>query len=547
MQCAVVIPSNDKKPLLAFVLLTHSDLPEHIVQNSGTETLQFNTCIYFHTHFTMNMSKKFESEKQRSDVPIYKMYIGGKWVTSSSGGTREAINPATGEVIGEVPDGDREDAQLAINAAADAQARWEQLSAFERATILEEIADAVEAETDRLSKWLTRDQGKPIDEARGEISLVIQMWNNAAAEIRHDETPSLESAQKSNYMFSIRKPHGILGVITPWNFPGTIPSEYLAPGIGVGNSVVWVPAPTTSVFSIKFVEVIGKTNIPDGVLNLVIGEGPVVGNEVVSNRGTDAVGFTGSPETGERIAKDAGAKPTLLELGGNGPVIVMDDADLSLAAHKTASGCFANAGQICSASERILVHEAVLEEFSDLVVEYAGQLELGDPTISATDMGPLNNEKVAAKMDAHIKNAVTGGANVLYGGERLADAPTELYYKPTVLSNVLPDSDVNQAETFGPIAPIISFADKEEAIKIANGIDLGLSSGVFTKDIDTMFYFADRLETGLVNFNEGSSYWEIHTPVGGYSGKKSGVGRIGGRFTIEELSQLKNIIIHTKI
>lgn len=486
------------------------------------------------------------SQRRDGDVPEFGMYIGGDWVASAGGDTRDAINPATGDVIGRVPDGTRGDARTAIDAAREVQPRLERLSAFERADLLLEIAGAIEAELDHLTRWLTMDQGKPLVEARAELSLVVDMYRNAAAEIRHDETPSLESEAAENYMFTLRKPHGVLGVITPWNFPGTIPTEYHAPGLAVGNSIVWVPAPTTSVFSVKLIEILADTALPGGALNLVIGDGPVVGNEVVSHDGVDAIGFTGSPETGEIVASDAGAKPTLLELGGNGPVIVMDDADVEYAAQRAAEGCFGNAGQICTASERLLVHEAVVDEFTDIVVDHARDLTVGNPTDPEIDMGPLNNEDVAAKMDAHVDDAVSAGAELLLGGNRLVEAPTDLYYEPTVLGGVSTDTHVNRAETFGPIAPVIPFEDRDEAVEIANGIDLGLSSGVFTRDIDTMYYFADRIETGLVNVNEGSAYWEIHTPIGGYSGKNSGVGRIGGRFSLDELSQLKNVIVHTR-
>lgn len=471
------------------------------------------------------------------------MYIDGEWVRSVDGGCREAVDPATGEVIGHVPEGTREDARRAIAAAREAQPDLEFMSPFERADLVRELGDAIDDELDELAEWLTRDQGKPLAEARAELELVVEMYHNAAAEIEHDETPSLNSQDPDKRMFSLRKPHGVYGVITPWNFPTTIPTEYLAPGLAVGNSIVWVPAPTTSVISVKVVEALAGTSLPDGALNLVVGEGPVVGNEVVSSDDVDAVGFTGSPETGEVIARDAGAKPALLELGGNGPVIVMDDADLDAAAESAAAGCFGNAGQICTASERVLVHEAVAEEFTEKLLDHAESVTVGDPTAPETDMGPLNNEEVASKMDRHVEDALDHGADLLRGGERVEDAPTELYYEPTVLGGVSPDTSVNREETFGPIAPVISFASREEAVEIANDIDLGLSSGVFTNDVETMYYLAERVETGLVNVNEGSAYWEIHTPIGGYTGKDSGVGRIGGRFTIEEMSQLKNVIV----
>lgn len=477
-------------------------------------------------------------------VPELRHFIDGEWVPSESGETREAVNPATGDSIGRVPAGTRADARRAIDAANDAQSELESMSSFERADLVSELGAAIDANLDELAEWLTRDQGKPLAEARAELELVVRMYEQAAAEIKHDETPSLNSADPDKRMFTLRQPHGVYGVITPWNFPGTIPTEYLAPGLAVGNAIVWVPAPTTSAISVKIMEVLAeKTTLPDGALNLVIGDGPVVGNEVVSSDGVDAIGFTGSPETGDRIARDAGAKPTLLELGGNGPVIVMDDAEVEPAARITAEGCFGNAGQICTASERILVHETIADEFTEHLYEHARGLSVGDPMDPATDMGPLNNDDVVSKMNRHVEDARAKGAEVLYGGSQVRGAPTEGYYEPTVIDHVSPDTDVNRQETFGPIAPVIRFADREEALSIANGIDLGLSSGVFTTDIDTMYFFAEGLETGLVNINEGSAYWEIHTPIGGYTGNNSGVGRIGGRFTIDEMSQLKNVIV----
>lgn len=489
------------------------------------------------------------TEQDRStaeSVPELRHFIDGEWVASEGGETRAASNPATGEAIARVPVGTRADARRAIDAANDAQPELESMSAFERGDLVAELGAAVEANLDELAEWLTRDQGKPLAEARGELELVVQMYEQAAAEIKHDETPSLNSADPDKRMFTLRQPHGVYGVITPWNFPGTIPTEYLAPGLAVGNAIVWVPAPTTSAVSVELMAVLAETSLPAGALNLVLGEGPVVGNEVVTSDDVDAIGFTGSPETGDRIARDAGAKPTLLELGGNGPVIVMDDADVEPAARITAEGCFGNAGQICTASERILVHEAVADEFTESLQEHAQAVTVGDPMADDTDMGPLNNDDVAAKMDRHVEDARGKGATVLSGGARVQGAPTDLYYEPTVMDHVAPDTDVNRQETFGPIAPVIRFEDREEALSIANGIDLGLSSGVFTNDIDTMYYFAEGLETGLVNINEGSAYWEIHTPIGGFTGNNSGVGRIGGRFTLDEMSQLKNVIVDRK-
>lgn len=482
---------------------------------------------------------------EKTTTETFRMFVGGEQVDSAEGETTTATNPATGEPLGAVPKGTRDDVDRAVAAARKVQPELAAMTAFERAELCHELADAIESNHEHLAAWLTADQGKPLSEARTEVELCAREFRNAAEDVKRAETEVIPSEDPDKRIYTVREPHGVLGVITPWNYPLNIPAEYLGPGLATGNAIVWVPAPTSSVVATKLLKTFADADValPDGALNLVTGEGPVVGDEVVVNDGTDAIGFTGSPETGEQIASRAGTKPSLLELGGNGPVIVLDDADLDAAVECTAFGCFTNAGQICSASERVLVHEDVHEEFTERLVEHARNLQLGDPTDSDTDLGPLNNEGVAEKMDRHVDDAREKGAHVLVGGGRAEDKPTDLYYEPTVLSDVTPEMTVNWEESFGPIAPIIAFDTYEEAIEIATGIELGLTSSVFTSNLDLAERFADRIETGLVNVNASSAYWEIHTPVGGYTGKRSGRGRIGGKYTIEELSQLKTVAI----
>lgn len=471
------------------------------------------------------------------------MYIDGEWVDSESGETRSATNPATGESIGSLPAGTREDARRAIDAARGVADDLAFTTEFERAEICHELGSAIEANRDDLARWLTIDQGKPPEEAAVEVELCAQEFHNAAEDIKRLETDVIPTEDPDKRTYTIREPHGVVGAITPWNYPLNIPAEYLAPGLAAGNAMVWVPAPSTSVIAVKLLEVFEETSLLPGALNLVIGEGPVVGDEVVRNQSTDAIGFTGSPETGEAISEAAGTKPTLLEMGGNGPVIVLDDADIEAAVSATAAGCFTNAGQICSASERILVHEGVHDEFLEGITAAAEDVVLGDPMDDGADMGPLNNPGVKEKMDRHVADAVDRGATLVTGGSAASDRPTDLYYEPTVLDGVTPEMVVNYEESFGPIAPIISFAEYDEALEIANGIDLGLTSSVFTSNIELAEYFIRRLETGIVNVNDSSTYWEIHLPFGGYSGKRSGRGRLGGRFTIEQLTQLKTVSV----
>jgi len=472
------------------------------------------------------------------------LFVDGTFRPSSGGETRAAVEPATGETLAQIPRGNRADAQRAIEAANDASGEWAARTAFERAAVCREIADEIRDAADALAELLTRDQGKPIGEAEVEIELTAREFEHAAEGVRHDRTDVLPSEDPDKRVRTIRQPHGVLGAITPWNFPANIPMEYVAPGLAVGNTVVWAPAPTTSAIAIGLMSVISRAEgLPDGALNLVTGDGPVVGNELVVNDGTDAVGFTGSPETGEAIASEAGTKPTLLELGGNGPVIVLADADIEAAVDCIAAGSFGNAGQICSASERVLVHDAVYETVRDGVIERAETVELGDPLDPETDMGPLNNDDVAAKMDRHVADAVERGATLHTGGERAREFPTDRYYEPTVLGEVTPEMIVDREESFGPIVPLYRVADHEEALDIANGIDLGLASSVFTSNITLANEMAERIETGVVNVNAASSHWEIHTPFGGFSGKHSGHGRVGGHAAIEELSQLKTISV----
>lgn len=489
------------------------------------------------------MDKSNQSSGYDLSVDSYGLYIDGEWRHGSESQMERATSPATGEYIGSVTQGTPDDVTDAVEAATSAQKELKSMTVFERAELLHELADALESSVESLAVWLSADQGKPIQEAQIELELAVEMYRDAAENVKREGGSTIPAESSDKRIFTIREPHGVYGVITPWNYPATIPSEYLGPGLGVGNAIVWVPAPSTSVISVKLVETFAETSLPSGALNLVTGEGPVVGEAVVTHSGTDAIGFTGSPETGNLVAKNAGAKPTLLELGGNGPVIVLDDADVEKAAATVATGCFTNAGQICTASERILVHKDVHSEFRERLLEHAADISLGHPLADTTDMGPLNNPDVVDKMDNHVEDALSRGADLLHGGSVADNQPTDLYYEPTVLDGVTPDTATNQQETFGPIAPIITFSDYNEAIQITNDIDLGLSSGVFTENISKMYYFAERINTGLVNINEGSAHWEIHTPVGGHSQTNSGVGRIGGRYTIEEMSQIKNVTV----
>jgi acyl-CoA reductase-like NAD-dependent aldehyde dehydrogenase len=333
-------------------------------------------------------------------------------------------------------------------------------------------------------------------------------------------------------------------VITPWNWPYTMPTEIVAPALAVGNTVVWTPAPSTAVCSGLLAECVAEADLPPGVFNFVLGPGPVVGDELVANPGTVAVGFIGSTATGRRIAERGAGKRMLLEMGGNGPLVVLDGADLDAAAQAAVSACFLCAGQSCTAGERLLVHEAVRKDFVAALAERAlAQSRLGDPLLEDTQMGPLNNEPVAAKMDVHVRDAVTRGAAVVAGGERAGGFPTDLYWPATILDGVPADAHAATEETFGPIAPIVAIASLEDAIEQTNASPYGLMAAIFTNDLRKGLRFAGEVRTGLVNINETTNYWENHLPFGGRAGTESGTGRVGGRYPFEVLTELQTVVI----
>ncbi|HLT59138.1 MAG: aldehyde dehydrogenase family protein [Limnochordales bacterium] len=484
-------------------------------------------------------------QRGQSDAVIhYKMYIDGQWVESEGGGRMDAVNPATGRVFATVPEGTREDARRAIAAARQAAETFAKWSPWERSRLCHTIATVMERRRDELARTLAEDQGKPYHtEARYEVDKAIEGFYHAAEQIKWLETSFIPVENPHKRVFTFRQPRGVYAVITPWNYPINIPVEYLAPGIATGNTIVWVPAPSTSVCAVKLMECLEEAGVPPGVVNLVTGQGPVVGDEIVAHPGTDAVGFTGSSETGVAIAARAAGKPLLLEMGGNGPVIILDDADLDLACQVAAAGSFANAGQICSSSERILVHARVYDQVAERLVKAAEKVRLGDPFAEETTMGPLNNEKVAAKVVRHVQDSQERGAQVVFGGKVREDLGSPLFHEPTVIIDVPADSLINREETFGPVAPLIRAKDDEEILRLANGGRYGLTCGVFTRDIKRAFHFAENIKSGIVNINDGSTYWELHIPFGGASGKRSGIGRLGGKYTMMEMTDLKTVTI----
>jgi acyl-CoA reductase-like NAD-dependent aldehyde dehydrogenase len=473
------------------------------------------------------------------------MFIGGEWRPSISGQTVTASSPATGETIGSVPEGDREDARLAIDRARQAADGWSRLTAFERAAKMHAVADVIESRRDELARTLTLDQGKPLKaEAYGEVDELLDYWRMAAEDAKRLGGALPNSFSPGKRVLLARRARGVVGIISPWNWPYTMPAELIAPALACGNTVVWTPAPSTAVCAVELARCIADADLPPGAFNLVTGPGPVVGDEIARHPGVDGVGFIGSTATGRKVAAAAAGKALVLEMGGNGPLVVLDDADVEAAVEATLTACFLCAGQSCTAGERILVHRAVHDQYVErLARAVTERILLGDPFADETTMGPLNNEPVAIKMDEHVADALQRGASTLTGGSRATAFPTGLYWEPTVLSDVPADARVATEETFGPIAPVVAIDSLDQAIALTNASPYGLLSAVYTADLERGLQFADRVHTGWVNINESTNYWESHLPFGGRSGTDSGIGRVGGDSVMQSFTELQTIVV----
>lgn len=476
-----------------------------------------------------------------SEATTVRLNVAGDWLDGEHDPV-QLRSPATGEVMARVGQGGRRDVDRAVPAAWEAHRQLARMTAFQRAALCHRVADRLEERKEQIGRDLALEQGKPYRaEAIPEVETAAEMFRDAAEGIKRLDTDMIPSADPAKRVLTIRQSRGVYGILTPWNFPVAIPTEYLSAGLAAGNAMVWKPSEWAPVSAFHLMQCFLDAGVPEGTLNLVLGDPAEVGDEVAGHPGIVAIGLTGSSRTGQIVARRAAGKPMLLELGGNGPTVIFDDADLDHAVARTAIGCFANAGQICDSTERILVHAAVHDEVVAGLAKLAAQVQLGPPFDEATTMGPVANEPTAAKVDRHLTDAVKKGANVVHGGGRADGYPTSLYYLPTVLAGVTPDMLVQAEETFGPVAPVMTFADEDQALRWANESPLGLVGSVFTRELGRAVRVAEALECGMVNINETSAYWQPHTPVGGFTGKASGVGRIGGRHTLLEMTQLKTI------
>jgi acyl-CoA reductase-like NAD-dependent aldehyde dehydrogenase len=470
-------------------------------------------------------------------------FIGGDWAEATGDDAREIVSPVTGEKLADAPNASEEDIRRAARSAREAQPKWAALSAWDRAAVCHAIADLIEERKEEFARELSLEQGKPyVAEAIPDIEETAENFRIAAEDVKRMESAVIPSQDVNKRIITFRKPNGVYAAITPWNFPTLIPVELIAPGIAAGNTIVMKPSEWTPIAMANFMQIMADAGLPEGVVNVVYGDGKV-GERLIQDENVDCVGFVGSHTTAEKIVRAAGLKRSLIEASGNGPVIVCADADLDAAAKGAVFGGFFCAGQVCCATERVLVDKSVHDDFLAAVVSEAEGWTLGDPFDDDTLVGPMNNEPTAAKMDRHLEDALEKGAEIVVGGTRDSGRPTELYYQPTVVDGVGVDTLINRDETFGPIVPVITVGSDEEALAVANDSYLGLQAAVYTKSLKRAFRFLDSLQVGNVVVNDSTDYWEAHEPFGGAAGTRTGWGRIGGRYTMLDMTDLRTVVL----
>jgi succinate-semialdehyde dehydrogenase/glutarate-semialdehyde dehydrogenase len=471
------------------------------------------------------------------DLLRTRAFIGGKWLDAANGATRNVVNPATREPIGTVPDMGVAETRRAIEAAHEAFRPWAALTARERAAILRRWYELLMANQEDLATLMTAEQGKPLAEAKGEISYgasFIEWFAEEGKRLYGDVIPTHQSDRR---LLVLRQPVGVVAAITPWNFPLAMITRKAAPALAAGCTMVVKPAVQTPYSALAAAALAARAGVPPGVLNIVTGtDAAAIGAEMTSNPIVRKVTFTGSTAVGKRLmAQCAGTvKKITMELGGNAPFIVFEDADLDAAVLGAIASKYRNTGQTCICANRLLVQAPVYEAFTHKLVRAVAQLRIGDGLKGPTDQGPLIDEQALAKVEQHLADAVNKGARIAHGGRRHALGGT--FFEPTVVTDVTPAMAVAREETFGPLAPLFRFGTEAEAIHMANDTEFGLAAYFYTRDLARSWRVAEALEYGMVGINTGVFSTEV-APFGGM--KESGIGREGSKYGILDYTEIK--------
>ena len=495
-----------------------------------------------------NNSKQHSPRSARASVKTYNNYIGGKWIQSESGEVFENINPAnTQDVIGRFPLSTSGDVNAAVNAAREAFDGWRNTPAPRRAEILFRLGEILISNKDRFAADMTREMGKVLKEAGGDVQEAIDCTYYTAGEGRrlHGFTTPAEMPDK--FAMCVRQPVGLCGLITPWNFPMAIPSWKLIPALVCGNTVVLKPAEDTPLSTYNLVQACELAGIPPGVVNLITGHGENVGAAITNHPGLRLISFTGSTETGQLVASACAERNAIcsLEMGGKNAIIVMDDADIDLAIEGAVWGAFGTSGQRCTASSRLVVHKKVYKQFSRKLVERAKALRVGNGADAKTDVGPVINADAVKKIMNYIEiGQDEDGATLACGGKRLTrgDYSRGYFIEPTVFTDVAPDMRIAQEEIFGPVTSVIPAKSLDEAVEIANGVRYGLSAAIYTSDVNRAFRAMNDMYTGIFYVNASTIGAEVHLPFGGTRATGNGH-REAGTQVLDIFSEWKSIYV----
>lgn len=458
------------------------------------------------------------------DKEVLMNYVNGEWIEANE--TTDVMNPATGESIIKVPLSSQEDVDQAVKAAKAAQKEWALVPAPMRAEVLFEVGRIMKEKKEHLSKLLTMENGKVLEEARGEVQEGIDMAYYMAGEGRRLFGQTTNAELKDKFAMSVRAPIGVVGLITPWNFPIAIATWKSFPAIVAGNAVVWKPATETPLMANELMKIFIEAGLPKGVLNVVFGSGGTVGDVLVNHKDIRVISFTGSNDTGRSIAAKCGEqlKKVSLEMGGKNAVTVMDDADLELAAEGIVWSAFGTSGQRCTACSRVIVHKSVKEDLEQLILKKIKELKIGNGLHDDVKVGPIINKAGLEKIKSYIKIGKDEGAKLIAGGNELTgdEYAAGLYFEPTVFTDATIDMRISQEEIFGPVVSLIPVGSFEEAIEVNNSVEYGLSSSIFTRDVNKVFQAQRDLDTGIVYVNAGTTGAEIHLPFGGTKGTGNG-------------------------
>ena len=474
----------------------------------------------------------------------YKNYINGKWVEAKSGKTFPVENPFNQEIISHVPDSDNHDVNEAVSAANTAYSDWYKMSASERRDLMKELANKSRENANELAKTISMEMGKPFPEALDEIDTVADFLEYYG-ELARDEVGRIVAPVDRNTMSLVRyESIGVIGCIIPWNYPLALMGWKLAPALAAGNTVVMKPSEITPLSILHWCNVVDSV-LPTGVINVITGFGQSAGEPIVKHPDVPVVTFTGSVDTGKKIAKFAAEnlKKVSLELGGKDPMIICDDADIEIAAQGASWGGFVNAGQVCTSIERVYVFDNIMDQFTEAIIEEAKKVVLGDPMKKDTHIGPMVSRLQQEKAIKKVNQAIKDGARLLTGGSVPKNFDKGYFYEPTVLDNIKPNMEIVTEEAFSPVLPIQKVSSIEEAIQSSNDSVYGLGCSIFTNDIDRALTAADDIKSGTVCIN--SPLMEnIAAPFGGM--KQSGIGREHGKEALDEFREAKHIFIDYK-